>query len=308
MAQKTPKEKEKFIPLNPGKEGDDPPEGNKLSLGKFRPVIMPIILALAVSYFLITVMAVPKGTYNNAIMGLTGRVASVETSIEEVITGQEAISASIQSLEEELANFDLDTGEIDDLAVKVNSLEAQVAGLNMSSINSQLDAFDKAILNLEKTVEALEPLIVEPEEEEEPELGETTRWSKDFYSTNYGVARVTMDCHFSPSKIEEEDDYTIRLYLANQTETPITNCIMELAITPRTGDRVIVDENKLFLDTTNSPYYLWDMEIVKRSDGSCRRVLFTSSKIGIPKTIMVEGEVEELGLREIRLEFTLAYK
>ena len=51
--------------------------GKKLSLGKFSSIIMPVVLALAISYFMVTAIATPKSIYNNAVTGLNNRMAVI---------------------------------------------------------------------------------------------------------------------------------------------------------------------------------------------------------------------------------------
>lgn len=167
-----------------GYEGDRPTDDIKSSLSRLKPIIMPVVLALAVSYFMISIIAVPKGTYNNAVAGLSNRMTTIETSIEEVVTGQEAMLTSIQSLQAELASYTPGTEQLDSLATELNNLKAQVAELRLdipaqdniiAIINSKFAAYEATheaayeaiIVWMEDFQEDLEERIAKLEEEDE---------------------------------------------------------------------------------------------------------------------------------------------
>jgi hypothetical protein len=100
----------------------------------------------------------------------------------------------------------------------------------------------------------------------------------------------------SPSPIDDADTYEIRLNLTNTTNETISDYVLELTYSPNAV--VSVDPKRTFIDTVNSPYTIWYVDIVKRSDGSCRRISAESE----PVKLLASETIQ------LRLEFTLVYK
>ncbi len=300
-------------PLTPG---DDPNVEKQSMLSKYSPVIMPVLFALVISFFLINLMAVSKGTYNNAVVGLSGRIGAVETSITTITELPETVAAQILAIEEAMANFQPNVDEINNLAVEINNLQAQVAGLNIPSQSSLTAMIDNSMATLEGKLLALELRLDDLEDEIDTSNGngddpvvtdDITLWSKELYSTS----NITIDYTISPTRVEEEGDYIIMVYLYNYDLTVKNDVVVDIIFSPKTGDRVKVDETEVYLDSTRTPFYAWFGDVVKRSDGTVRRMVFTSEKMAINAgqevTIGDQTGIDP-GRLALRLEFTLAYE
>lgn len=308
-------------------EEEEPKSG--FSLSRFSPIIMPVVLALAISWLMISILAVSKGDYNNAVGGLSSRMTAIETSIDEVVTGQESMTASIatsiQSLEDKLASYapsTIDQEQLNSLTAELNNLKAQVANLNIptqeniiATINSKFAVYEAELDDIEYTLGELWTMMeeIEEEEEEEEALANEVRWYTQIYCTNYGEGTIEVDLaevRISPTRIEEADDYSIVIPLLNHTTTTKDNVIISVVFAPQSGSRTTIDEDEIYLDSVYSPFTFWTMDVVERSDGTCRRIVFTSDKIRVPAgTGGGEGEPAfEPGSLDLRLEFTLVYK
>ena len=295
--------------------GDDNGEGEKKPpLSRFMPLLVPLVVALLVSYIVVSVVAVPKGDYNNAVVSLSNRMAAIETSIEEVETELGTIVTSIQGLDI------VDQEELNSLAAGLNNLEAQVAGLNIPSESSLIATIDSRIAQYEARLDDIDDVldeliaVVEKAEEEEKEeaLDTEVRWYPQIHCTNYGESTVEVDLaevYISPTHIEEADDYTIVIPLLNHTVEVKDNVIISVIFAPRSGSRVAVNEDEIYLDSVYAPFTPFTMDVVERSDGTCRRIVFTSGRIRIDAGTPGEAEGEVTPERlELHLEFTLAYE
>lgn len=252
-----------------------------------------------------------------SIPQLEGRMSSLESrvsSVEGKITDTSTLQTDLEQLRTDydafVATFTEEGGTITELALTVAELNDRIA--------------------------ALEKQFDEEEEENGGATGETCKWYKNIYNINHldkikstdiaayvskGMAQVDADkmegkhhitspisYSFSPSKIQEADDYTVYIDIENNTLTRITDLWLEVAFTPRTGSRVTVDEDEVYLDTVYSPFYVWEVEVPTRPEGSCRRIIFSTGKdIDVPAGTVSDG-VFIPGLTQLRLVFTLAYE
>lgn len=79
---------------------------------------------------------------------------------------------------------------------------------------------------------------------------------------------------------------------------------------PKSSDRVIVDESQTELYSSGYPSFDWDMDYSNRSDGSCKRIEATTDvrlALQIP-TKFEDNDPERPYPEEFKLEFELAYK
>ena len=159
----------------------------------------------------------------------------------------------------------------------------------MDNLQTQLD---DVLIEIDERIAAWEEEQQAVEEEEEAAIN--VKWSHDI-EANYLETDVRIDYWQTPSRMESEGDYTIKVTLTNLKIEAITD--YELYITYTPNGKPYVDNNSTFLDTINSPYTLWDTEIVTR-DEYCRRISCSSEKIKLNAS-------EEL---QLKLEFVLTYK
>lgn len=277
--------------------------GGKFSLGKLSPIILPLILAIVVSYMMVNLTAVPKGTYNNAVMGISARLATIEASLDDAEVEQNTLTTSIQTLTGKIDSYTPSSADKDKLAsleTELKTLKAEVAGLPTSTVTgAEITALEVRIADIEELLEGIEiPGDVETED--------ATRWELEPYATNH-IDAVSVTYDISPYRIEEEDDYSVVVTIVNNTTTTFSDMAIEVALRPEINDRVMIDEDETYLDTTHSPYYFWDIQVVKRSDDTCRRVVFKADGI---KVMGGTGEGSEFVSRAtvLRLNLTLAYK
>ncbi len=207
------------------------------------------------------------------------------------------------------------SGQISTLSDKVtvfdNNIRANATTLSqlasmIENTNSEIDTLAEKITAFETTLGEMEETLNQLElvdEEGEVVLSDTTtKWSRELY-TNYISSIVGIDHSISPSRIEDEDDYSVMIYLYNYSLTPKTDVDVTIILSPRTGDRVNVNEDNIYLDSVRSPFYTWFTDIVKRNDGTVRRIVFNSGGIKIPA-----GTETNPGTVVLRLELTLSYK
>ena len=312
---KTPKkikEEEEFTPgLIPDEEE---PTGRKQLLSKYTPLIMPALMALAITFFLVNIMAVSKGTYNNAVGGLSIRMAAIEASIGDEGTGQGAIVTELEILKGQLANVTsntVDQEQLNNLAIKIANLEAQVDVMELIVPTSLTNEIADRFAQLDAIVEDIEDDIaaLQVERDEEPVvIDDITVWTKEIYSSDPNI-QITYT--ISPYKVEDGGDYIIMVYLSNTELITKSDIVLDIIFSPKTGDRVKVDEDEIYLDSTRSPFYSWFGEVVKRSDDTVRRMVFASERIAVPAAVEIpqqEGSIIDPGRLTLRLEFTLAYK
>lgn len=142
----------------------------------------------------------------------------------------------------------------------------------------------------------------------------TARWYCEVYNLNHlnllpdGITpEVEIEFATSPSKIQDADDYTVNVHIYNNTTTVINDLGVEVTFTPKAGADVIVNEDDLYLDNATSPYYIWEMEVSTKSDGTCRRITFSTDGVKVPRGVIVDSTLTP-GLNPLKLVFTLAYK
>jgi len=267
--------------------------------GKGVSGIAQILVAALIAVVLSALLVI---TYSPRKADLVAIGEKLDTVVTEVGTARGEVGferSRIDNLINSSANY-ATKGDITALQNLPSEIDAEFATLE--------EAYEARIAALEAILQELELIT---EEGEVITTEDTTLWSKDIYCTSHSEEAISIDYRFSPSKVEDEEDYAINLYLSNLTENPITNCIIEIVLTPRRGDRVKVDEDELYLDTTKAPFYLWDTEVIERNDGTCRRIVSTSEKIKVPAgTVDTVGEDEifKPGELTLKLEFTLVYK
>jgi len=227
----------------------------------------------------------------------------------------DALTNTINALQQPTAPDLTDYAKLTDLTPYASKAELLNLDNLYGTIDTRFNSYDTLLANMEDILEELQ-LANEDEDEEVIVTDNEVRWYSEIYCTNYSEDRIEIDpneVRISPSPVEEADDYTLYIPLLNHfrdtntTPQPTSDVIISIVFTPKTGSRVIVDEGEIYLDSTYSPFIPWTADIVERTDGTCRRIRFTSEKIKVPAGTVV-GEDFEPGELTLRLEFTLAYK
>jgi len=220
--------------------------------------------------------------------------------------------AAISELQKGLVSLDARLAKLEGNTTTTDTTTLQA---DLAKLRSDLDSLvtanaerEATIAQLTATIAALQNRIAALEEEassEEPETIEATaRWYWEAYKLNNldkdVVVCPSLGCSTSPSKIEEADDYKVYIEIQNNELVDINDLQIEVAFRPKTGARVVVDEDEIYLETIMSPFYTWDLELSTRStDETCRNIIFTSGKI---------IRVPASDICRMELIFTLAYK
>ena len=215
-----------------------------------------------------------------------------------------------------------DTASITALEAKVKKLESEVASLLKSSpgnydadiedLQSQMDDLQTQLDDVLVEVDDMLATWEEGQADNSANQSDgTTRW-RGGWTTNYpnsdAIPGVELDLYSSPSYIEDADIYKIRLTIYNYMTKGISDLYVDIDFTPKSGDIVFVDEKNTYLDTVQSPYYWWDMEVLTRGEEEyARRITFTSEKMTVPAAT-TDGTVVTPSETTLTLEFNLEYQ
>lgn len=331
---KTNKEEEKIDPLmdEEDEEEEEEEEGETSPLmKKLKPFLIPLGVSIIVGYLMVTFAGVPRNEFRG-VVGSTewevGEIGGKVTAVEDLVKVVNDRLASVEVKAGNNTNLLVNTisqSELNALSGEVNDVKVALAGLDISSQNELADIintkfaeyaviitdYEARIAEMEVLIEDMEALIEslveekEAEEDDDEITSDITRWSLSAYATNN--TDVMIGYVASPYRIEDGGDYTVTLTILNPTSLAISNLTLEVALRPTSGDIVFVDENEIYLDTTQYPYSLWDCSVVKKSDESCRRIVFNCAGV---TAVAGTGEGEDFvqGTTVMRLELTLAYK
>lgn len=188
-----------------------------------------------------------------------------------------------------------------------NNYDADIEALQ-SNIDGFYEEIDSIREELDDTLTEIDTMLADWEEEQatsnsESETNTTTRWSIDCSST-YLITEVGISVYTSPSRIEEEDIYRIRLTIYNHKTSIVNNLQIDLNFTPKTGDKVFINEKNTYLDTVQSPYYWWDMDVITRgNEDYTKRISFLSEQVTVPAAVGTTW-----GKLILELEFNLEYQ
>lgn len=85
---------------------------------------------------------------------------------------------------------------------------------------------------------------------------------------------------------------------------------VDIEFSPKSSDRVIVDENHTELYSSGYPSFDWDMDFSNRTDGTCKRIeAETSVRFTLPiPSKFRNSDPEQPYPEQFKLEFELAYK
>ena len=250
-----------------------------------RKIILSLVSIVLILALTASSACIPKRTDStnpaSTTTSTTSNDANRFTIIEKDIKQLQSRVASIPASE----NYDRD----------IVSLQGDI-----ESIHDELDSIRE---DMDDTLAEIEDMLADWEEEQTTQEASNTsvKWSWDVTS-NYGED-VIIDYWQTPSRMESEGDYTIKVTLMNNKRdvsdnlTAISDLILDITYTP-TG-QPYVDKDNTFFDTVSQPYTMWDTDIVTRTtDGYCRRIGNMSEKIKLDAG-------EEL---QLKLDFCLTYK
>lgn len=181
--------------------------------------------------------------------------------------------------------------------------QSQVNVSAISELTANIESANLEIVGLQDKVTVLESVVAEYEERIEELEGRltgsgtlaeevTTIWTLSSYTN---VTSIGVDVTSYPYRIEEEGDYGITLALFNNTAATINNVIATVSFTPRRNDRIIVDDRDIYLYSYGSSIR-WNVDVEVRSDGTCRRITFTSERFDLLSTDL-----------SLEMDFTLEY-
>lgn len=120
-------------------------------------------------------------------------------------------------------------------------------------------------------------------------------------------SRVTLDTGNWTSPTSTPSNW--KAAAMNDIYNPVPINEIALFFRPKSGDRVKVDADKVYLDNYGSPVLDWETEVSERSDGTCRKIeAKTGAKFTLPVPNDYRSENPECPIPyELRLEFELYY-
>lgn len=305
-------EEEQVVHFYP--EERDNREEKKSLLSRLAPILLSIIAALIVSYYMINTRAVPAGTFNSAFADVGNRLATVEANTDDTTVNFDAITTTLDTLRNDLDNIDtVSDSDVESLNSRIDELETLVSNLNFTISYDEVTGLKDVLDNIKEDIEELKTA----KEEEIIAISTTTRWSVDIaFEEDYGTD-ITLDTSIKPTRVEEEDTYRIKIDILNSSTTvakTISDAILSIILIPNNKDTYI-DASNTFIDSASSPYLDWEADFrpepVSGSVASvdCRRIELTSEEFNftVPiATTTTEGVVVP-GAYTLKLDFDLAY-
>lgn len=283
---------------------------NLPDLGGLTQLIKPALLAILISWAMITFLAIPKGDYREDITRLELDLVAIRGADEilsQRVTSNSQFANKVGILEGQINALSGNFGNYATLSSveslsnlpttfenKFNVLRAELendSAQNITELEAIIATFESRVKELESKVK--DPIVVAKDR--------TTRWTLSVASN-----RADIDIRFSsyPSRIEDEGDYSIDVILTNVSSplVNLSNVILYVTLTPQRNDRVLVDENDIFLDTYSYPYTRWnDINVIVRSDGTVKRITFTSEGMSLSDSYTSSNPLY------LDLDFTLEY-
>jgi len=222
------------------------------------------------------------------IAKLKADVSQLQAKIASLPAPSATSDAQVATLKTDLTRLQSD---IDKLQKQVDAMSKLQSDL--TSIQAHLATIDERLVKLEKVPTTPSPTT---------EIA-TTRWTWEV-STN-ASNNVEVSTYVSPSRIEDAGTYKIRLTILNKATSINRDLRVGIVFTPTMGDIVYIDEKNTYLDTTQSPYYFWDMTVITRgADKYVRYLSILSEPITVPAAI----SATEPSSTQLMLEFNLKYK
>lgn len=241
-------------------------------------LVLLVILTLLLLVFPFITGCVPKKSSSTpANTNPSTNTNSEITSLERRISQIESTTSSIQN---QLNNIQNNAGKNYD--GEISNLQSQD-----SNINQKLNSIESTLSNIQDQLDQLEE-VQEAEEE-----GYTTKWYPEISTNITDNVSVTL----SSPRIEDEGSYRMTIVANNTSAEAIKNVIIEVYLTPRSGDHVYLDSSDTFMDSVGSPFIWWDTEIRERgSDDYAGAIICDSEYITLPP-----------GETIFKTEFTLTY-
>ena len=162
-------------------------------LSKLKPILIPVLIAVAASWFLVNMLAVPKSLYNNALLDVNSRLSAAEVSLSDVATikaDQNSLSntttTSIQNLQNQVEGFSsniANQSQVNSLLEEVDTLNARIETIDFIIADStsidEITILGNTITALKVTISEYESRIIGMEDLLEElalvdEEGETT--------------------------------------------------------------------------------------------------------------------------------------
>ena len=226
---------------------------------------------------------------------LLDRVSRLETEYSQLEGRVGASSAAdIQNIK---SNLQARTDEINTIKTKLGDVDVAALQREVVALQANIAALNARVVELEKGTPSAT-------------IGVTTRWSLEvFFEDVY--PNVCLDWSVRPTRIEEEDTYTLTVNILNSStnNTSISKGVLDIVLTP--ADKTTsIDTSNTFLEATKAPYVDWTSDFrpkpVSPSKASvgCRRITFTSDEFSFTIPPMV-GDV--CGAYTLKLSLDLTY-
>jgi len=180
-------------------------------LSKLKPILIPVLIAVAASWFLVNMLAVPKSLYNNALLDVNSRLSAVEVSLSDVATikaDQNSLSntttTSIQNLQNQVEGFNsniANQSQVNSLLEEVDALNARIETIDFIIADStsidEITILGNTITALKVTISEYESRIIGMEDlleelalvDEEGEITTITDDPEDAVSVDLGYSQ-----------------------------------------------------------------------------------------------------------------------
>ena len=262
------------------------------------------------------------------------RIAALESKVSQ-------LQSKIASLPESSGgNYDADISQlqnqINDLQMQLDDILVEVSDTLAAFEEEQEEQVDGATIEIDETTrwsldiwtdyESFNLLDINLDHKKIEEEDDYTIWLLLFNNNHTAIGKRDIDADRPVTELTVGYLYyatdTKKLWKATSatTWTEVTNFasiyqlveIKEITVqfSPRSSDRVIVDESQTELYSMGYPSFDWDMDYSNRNDGTCKRIEATTDDrltLRVP-TEFYNGDPEKPYPEEFKLEFGLAYK
>lgn len=249
----------RYLPMSGNEEEAPAPRSSGLTT----IIIIALIMAVVVSWGMMSFMGVSKNAYRADITRLEMDLVAARSDIGEQ-------GKTIDSIAEDISELGTDY-------VKPAALDNYV---KVTALDTMFEDYETRLALLENSTQE------EGSSSSSNTTYDTTRWTFRDYGFTIPISNVSVERgDIDPNKIEEEDLYDIELWIVNDCDTSVTLKDVRLEATLTPENYAVVNEDETYLDSDSPPWTPWEADfITKTREGQevCRRITFTSDRFDIP--------------------------
>jgi len=255
---------------------------------------------------------------------LQSKIASLPDSSGNYDKDIDNLYAEIESISEELDNVLI---EVDTMLADWEESQATNTSDNSTDTTDAIDVTTRWSLDAWTGHDSYSLLDIYLDSKKIEDADDYTVWLLLYNKNHATVSRLSTTPNPLAGLTTDYFYYTTdtkKLWKATSatawTEIPETNFasiyqpieIKEITIefSPKSSDRVVVDESRTELYSSGYPSFDWSMDFKKRADGTCKRMeAITDVKFTLPvPSKFNNNDPEDPCFEEFKLEFELAYK